>query len=361
MVLKLAGVVTVIAGIFVFFASSSEPLPGSLIGPPSLSPDGRIIAFTYGKTIENNHLLIYDIDSEELRLIDKPPHLFVRRPSFSHDGERLAIATYCNEACEPEEQNHQIATVDLDSGELSFVTSGRDFVRTNPVFSSDGGKVFFAAFSLYWRDEWIAQGRRWHSDWGNPHRRAYCGVSRVSTETYEEVRLPASSGEPMTFFRCMLGGATNEGDMYFSAVSPKDDTVQQAIAEMGRKADTLGYVLRSSGELELLPQNVDWPMSSISSPADGKTQIFISSPATDRYKYDLYQLIDGNVSQISFLGTHMSFASVSADGQTVVFLADAQRQRNWSIWIHNLVSGETALTLQHERIMEFLGLSPETK
>ncbi len=359
-VLIAVGVVTLIVGALVFFAPSREPLPGSLIGPPSLSPDGRLIAFTYGRSVGDNALLLYDIESEQLRLIDKPPYLFVRWPSFSPDGERLAVATYCDEECPPEASNYQIAVVNLNTEEMEFVTSGRDFVRKGPVFSSDGRTVFFTASELDWHEDWIATGRRWPDDWGESRSAAFDGLSKVMLIDEQEVQLFPSAQNPLSFFSCKVGAVTDRGDVYFSAIGPRGGG-GLATTEIDRKTSMLGYVLRSNGELELLAQNIDWPMSSISSSVDGKTQIFISSPATDRYKYDLFQLADGMVSQISFLGTHMSFARVSADGQTVVFVADVRRQRNWSIWIHDMVTGETKMTLSYEKIREFLGISPEAE
>ena len=357
--LLLGSGIAFIVGVFVFMAPSSEPLPGSLIGPPSLSPDGRLIAFTYGKTVGDNSLLLYDIESEQLRLIDKPSHLFVRRPSFSPDGQHLAVGTYCNEGCDHEEKYYQIATIDLDDSELTFVTSGRAYVRNGPIFSADGGAIFFTAHEIFWRDEWIALNRRWPNDWDESHPATSSGLSKVSLETKEETRLFPNSEHSVRFLGCTVGSATDQGDVYFSAVHPMGGVPEPEVAEIGRKTDTLGYVFRHTGELELQAQNTDWPMSSISSSADGKTQIFVSSPAADRYKYDLFRLVDGNVSQISFLGTHMSYAKISANGQKVVFLADAERRRNWSIWTHNVDTGQTQLTLEYEKIRMFLGLSEE--
>ena len=335
----------------------SKPLPGFMIGPPSLSPDGRLIAFTYGKTVGDNHLLLYDIESEQLRLIDKPKHIFVRGPSFSPDGQRLAVATYCNEHCAPEEQNFQIATIDLTGGVLTFLTSGRDFFRIGPIFSADGGEIFFTAYDLDWRDEWIALGRRWPSDWGNSNRSPFGGVSKISLETHEELRLFPSSENPVEFFKCTVNSATEQGDIYISALNPMKGQIESAVAEMGRKTDTLGYVLGPTGTLDVLAQNVSWPMSGISSSSDGRIQVFTSSPADKKYSYDLFQLIDGEVSQMSYLETHMTGSKVSANGQMVVFLADAKRQRNWSIWTHDVATGQTQLTLRHETIVKFLGVS----
>lgn len=357
-VLKLAGVVTVIAGIFVFFAPSSEPLPGSLIGPPSLSPDGRVIAFTYGMTINSNNLLLYDIESEQLRLIDKPLHLFVRQPSFSPDSQRLAVSTYCNEACEPDKQHYQIATIDLDSGELTFLTSGGDFARSNPIYSADGRSIFFDSQELTWRDDWLAAGKPW--PWGDKAVwRGRSGLSEVDLDTGETRALFPSTHVTTEFYALSLGRALPDGSILFSAIAPHGGEVATSVSGMEREHDSLGYIYHPEYGLRLHPENDDWRMNSLSSSEDGTRRVFVSANEQNRYDYDLYQSTGGRVSAVTSLKTHMAHADVSANGVRVVFLADKTRQKNWSVWLHDFVAGETQLILQYETIQKFLGLSED--
>lgn len=352
--------ITLIVGALFLLAPPRESLPGSLIGPPSLSPDGRLIAFAYGKTVGNNALLLYDIESEQLRLIDKPSHLVVTRPSFSPDGQRVAVATFCKEGCEPDEKNYQIAIVDLDKEEMTFVTSGRDFVRTGPIFSHDGSALFFSAANLMWKDDELKEGNWWDDEWGESFSFGYYGISKVDRASGIEQQLfPAAQNGP-SFLSIVLGGSLSSGDVVFSAYGPHDGEMEANVAEMNRGSDILGYTFHPDRGLDLLLESENWGMSGLTQAGDEGRRVFISSPPDDRFNYDLFLSMNGQVSQITHQATHMGHSSVSANGERVVFLADASRKRNWSIWLHDFLAGETKEELQYQAILKFLGV-PESQ
>ncbi len=337
-----------------------DPPPGYLIGPPSLSPDGRFIAFTYGSTVQDNRLLLYDIANDALRLMPKPARVLLFTPSFSPDGRNLVVSTFCRQGCSAEQAYIQIATMDIASDELRFVTSGRNFVRRNPIFSRNGGKIFFGSSRLEWRENWLEKGLKWDDDWGEARQMPPHGLSSVDLSSQEEVRFLPTADLDFNFSSIGPRTETRAGDLYLMAGVPQDGDLKSAIATASRVHDLnleytqLGYVLRSSGQLELLEQNALGPMHSLTSSADGKRLVFISSPPDDRFSYDLYQLVDGRVSQVSNLRTHMDSASVSADGGRIVFLADATRQRNWSVWLHDYGTGKTRPVVGSDSILTFL-------
>lgn len=347
-----AGLALVI-GAFVLMAPTQETLPGSLIGPPSLSPDGRLIAFTYGKTFENNHLLIYDIDREELRLINKPSRLLVTRPSFSPDGRRLAIATYCDEGCKPEERHYQIAIVDLDTEGMIFVTSGRDFVRTNPIFSSEGNKIYFVAKGLVWREDRLAAGGAWHVD-EEFLTSGYFGISRIGLRSKREESGSGDARLDAGFLSMSLTSHTADGRIVFSALRPQDRDLRDEVDLIERPDDGLGYTFHDERLLELLPENALWQMNFLSSSTDGERMVFVSSPVNAPYSYDVYQLVDGEVCRLTKLNTHMAYSVVSGNSEMVVFLADEMRRTNWSIWMHDISSEASKVVLAVQTVISFL-------
>lgn len=332
-------------------------LPGQLIGPPSPSPDGRLVAFTYGGTAENNWLLLYDIAENSLRLIEKPARLIVSSPSFSPDGERLVVATYCKDGCRPDEANSQIAVLNIAEGKFQFVTADRNFVRQRPIFSADGTKVFFSTTPLLWREESIAAGVRWPEEWGEAKAIGYDGLSQVDLPSLRETPLFPTETWDLNFSYVRAAGATNTGDLIVSADGPHGADLDPIVAAFSKRNvlySTIAYVYRHPRHLKPLRQGPLMHMSSVSSTSDGKKQVFVSSPPDDKYNYDLFQLVGGEVSQVTHLKTHLSVAKISGNGRRIVFLADATRKRDWSVWIYDSETGESRSVLDAERLLKFL-------
>ncbi|MEQ9144001.1 MAG: hypothetical protein RLO08_06560 [Parvibaculaceae bacterium] len=336
--------------------SASEPLPGSLIGPPSLSPDGTLVAFSYGKRASENWLVLYDTVSKSLRLVEKPPHIVVSAPSFSPDGRKLAVATYCYDNCTPSEFGYQIAIINLANDELRFVTSGRDLIRLGPVFSADGRTVFFVSKTLAWRDAWVAEGKPWDDDWGESQPFGFTGASKLDLQTGVEKPIFPNSGVATSFLGIFLGSTTEENDLVFTAIAPQDGEVESIVERMDKETALLGYVYNPIHGLTLLPENnVTSSMNSLSASADGRRKIFISSSPDYQFDYELYQSVDGRVSQLTSLKTHMYAARISGNDGKIVFLADNTRQKNWSVWIHDLLTNETRIIMTPDALLAFLG------
>jgi|GEM_PF-5701568 len=334
-----------------------EEPPGYSIGTPSLSPDGKTIAFAYGRQFEDNQLVLFDIPTSTLRTIEKPRHLLVKSPTFSPDGKKLAVQTYCYDACEPGEFAYQIAILDVVEGPLKFVTSGREFMRESPIFSADGQSVFYTENAIAWRDDFLARGLPWDDEQRDSALMGFSGMARVDLRSRNEERLFPSEKAPTRFSGVFPGSFSGTGSILFSAIVPHGGELESIVDDMGRKYDLLGYEYHADGRLELLPENVLHPMNSLSARTDGRRRTFISSPVNDRFNYDLFRSVDGQVSQVTSLQSHMAGASVAGNADIVVFRADATRRQNWSIWTHDFETGETRQVLTPEMLLVFF--SPE--
>jgi len=341
-------------GVVGCMSASSESLPGSLIGPPSLSPDGKTVAFSYGKSTDNNRLVLFDIASSTLRMLGKPSRVITRAPTFSPDGTKLAVPTYCREACEGDEFGYQISVVDLRVGSFQNVTSGRGFVRERPIFSPDGKKIFFVATHLTWKDEWSSAGRSWDESDGDSKRYGFSGISQVDLKTGEESPVFPNERMPTGFLALFLGGAGADDSIVFSARGPHDGEIESLVEQADQETASLGYFYSPGRGLELIPESQNRSMSSLSMSSDGRRVVFVSSEPDSPFDYDLYQISDGEVSPITSMSTHLAHARIASEGHMVVFLEDRSRQKNWSVWIHDIATGESRLILSHEALIDWM-------
>ena len=331
-----------------------EAPPGYPIGQPSLSPDGDTVAFVYGRAFLGNELLLFDIPTATLRSIETPPRFIVSNPTFSPDARRLAMVTYCLDACEPGELGRQIATIDLESEDYRIVTSGRHVKRYHPVLSPDGRTVYFSSGKLVWKKDYIAEGREWFAGSREVEDVGFDGVSKVDLGSGEESLVLPNSRVETRFLGVFVGSVTNDGAIVMTTIAPHGGEFEELVDDLWKEYKLVGAVYDQGSDLVPLPLNATQGMSSLSASADGKRLVFISSPPDDRYNYDLFQLVDGEVSQLTTLKTFMARARISANGKRVVFLADSSSRQNWTIWIHDIETGETRPILTPEAILTFV-------
>ena len=77
-------------------AMSLKPPPDPIVpGSPELSPDGSLAALHvyFGRHLPR--LIVFDLDHEELVVLDRPDNEGWLDPSFSPSGDRIAFVRYC--------------------------------------------------------------------------------------------------------------------------------------------------------------------------------------------------------------------------------------------------------------------------
>jgi TolB protein len=126
-----------------------------LTGMPSVSPDGKWIAFAgqqnSGQPYDQlkNNIWLLDLGSGAVRSLEAKPE-GGRAPSWSPDGTRLAFESDRGSLL----RRYAVFVVDRDGGRLQQVTD-YDLNGNHPVWSPDGRRLAFAA-----RDGWLSKGTR---------------------------------------------------------------------------------------------------------------------------------------------------------------------------------------------------------
>ena len=139
--------------------------PGPIeLGAPELSPDGRLAALHVYFDGSLPRLAVFDLDREDLVVLDRPDNEGWLSPSFSPSGDRLAFVRFCESGCAPGRQGFQISVYDRRSGEVTTVTQGRGLHRNTPLFSPDGRSIVYGSENLVWKEDFIARGLKWGDD-----------------------------------------------------------------------------------------------------------------------------------------------------------------------------------------------------
>ena len=105
---------------------------GGVIAPPSVSPDGKRVCFSYRKQ-GRVHLSVLDVNGTNLRTLAET--LEVRSsPSWSPDGDRIAVAA-------TEQEGTRIYVVPVDGGPPVRLVDGPSY---NPLWSPDGKYIVYS-------------------------------------------------------------------------------------------------------------------------------------------------------------------------------------------------------------------------
>lgn len=131
------------------------------IGSPRLSADGKLAALNVFFDEFLPRLVVFDIDREELMVLDRPANEGWLDPSFSPSGDRIAFIRYCTAGCAAGRKGFQVSILDRKSGTVTTVTEGSHLRRHNPLFSPSGRSVVFSSKDLVWKEEWLARGFKW--------------------------------------------------------------------------------------------------------------------------------------------------------------------------------------------------------
>lgn len=181
------------------FFKDGKPIYRLKINNPSLSHDGKLMAFDFNEIgliknrfVERNFGIgIYDFETDSLKVLDIPdlpsppgPSWGWHSPSFDTTGKYLAVVTHCvnqlqndgvEKKCPPGYRGHQIGVLDLLTNKFVRLTdsrqkiptwkrsnvspygfrlsrsSGSTLLRKSPVFSGNLDRVYYFADNTHFR------------------------------------------------------------------------------------------------------------------------------------------------------------------------------------------------------------------
>jgi Tol biopolymer transport system component len=113
---------------------------------PVWSPDGHTIAFS-GQTTGVTDLFLYDIDSKNMRRLTNDKYADLQ-PAWSPDGRTIAFSSDRGAGTNLELlrfTDMQIATIDINSGDIRVLPLFADAKHINPQWSPDGSAIYFVA------------------------------------------------------------------------------------------------------------------------------------------------------------------------------------------------------------------------
>lgn len=328
------------------------PPPDIRITSASLSATGSAVVFAFDDRragVNRARLGLFDVASRSIRLLDQPEKFRWGSPVFAPADRKLAFTSYCFHDCTPEEFGYHIGILDLDTGAWQIVTSyGRDTMRLSPNFATDGKSILFVSARAEWNRE------------GGSRPAGFFGVSAVTLETRQEEQLLPNVTETTTFQSLGRPTSTTGDGILFTCMAPFQGAFDD-MADRMKLPNTHDFAcrLRPDGSLGIVPGLERQYANSLSASADGKRIAFIarSSPSKQGRGFgsDLFVHEAGGIRQATQLETHAYLTDISDDGAVALFLADDTREKNWSIWLHRVGSGETREILTPDALRAFLG------
>lgn len=312
--------------------------PDSLrIGEPSVSPDGKLIAFGYvdlSTEPGRQKLALYHVDTDRLEALSQPERFSWTSPHFSPDGRQLALASECTKNCEQGEKGSQIATFDLTNSTFKVITKDFAYGVWSPVFAPDGKEIWFVSAG---GDDLPPELQ---------HFSVFYGISSVSIAGgAARTRLPNPEA-PFRFVALFDLSFLDQQSVVFSAIQPHTQTgrANSGINDLNGSA----YLLTSNGRMQQfgnppMTGNIDvsWKAGRI---------VFVDG----RFDYDVFIKDTNGTRRITSLGSHIFAPAISADGQTVAFLEDHERHTNWELWVADLRTGEVRKTTVRSKLRELI-------
>lgn len=110
---------------------------------PSISPNGKLLAFTEGDQSANEtHVVVMNIDGSERRFITYEKNTFGAIPSFSNDNSKITYAEWRKDPENGFYSNPYIVTYDFVK-ELKTVVTNDSFEHWRPIFSIDSNSLYY--------------------------------------------------------------------------------------------------------------------------------------------------------------------------------------------------------------------------
>lgn len=127
---------------------------GYVYSNPSLSPDGRLIAFQHSGSDVSGGFSIIDLKGKAIFSFpkDKSDTKPYWRPQFTSDGKGILFYSPATSDIEQD----QIFIIDIKSGKKRFITEG-----ANPVFACGGETIIFERWTNKWSSHGNAKSDLW--------------------------------------------------------------------------------------------------------------------------------------------------------------------------------------------------------
>ena len=349
---------------------SGRPSPDPIrLGAPELSPDGRLAALHVYFDGSLPRLVVFDLDHEELVVVDRPDNEGWLSPSFSPSGDRIVFVQYCETGCAAGRRGFQISVFDRESGGVTEVTRGSDLRRNTPIFSPDGRSIVYGSENLVWKEDRLARGLKWKYDSAFTTA-GETTLRMVDLKTGVERRVLSDRFGTTDFLVILPSGFVDGNTLIFSALfgpsekssSPLYRELKRLVGKEDARYEFYGYKLTLGEKLEFMspdaPRRIG-EISGLSVSSDTGRMVFPGRSGQGHdpehpgwYDYDVF-LGDGETFKpATSLFTYMSHTAISKSGNRVAFMADDTRRKDWSLWVLDIETGrvwETGLKPQLEK------------
>ena len=359
-------------------AMSGGPRPGPIkLGAPELSPDGRLAALDVSFYGSLPRLAVFDLDREDLVVLDRPDNEGWLSPSFSPSGERIAFVRFCESGCAAGRQGFQISVYDRRSGEVTTVTQGRGLLRNTPLFSPDGRSIVHGSANLVWKEDRLARGLKWRYD--GAFTTAGGRIFRmVDLKTRVEREMLSDRFAVTDFLAIIPSGFVDGNTFFFSALfgpfrpsqgspPPLFRELERLVGKKDAEYQFYGYKLTLGEKLEFMspdaPRRIG-DVSGLSVSSDTGRMVFVDASRPlpgnpNAWGFDIL-LGDGETFQrLTSEPFHMVVAhtSISKMGNRVAFLGDVTRSggrwRPWTLWVLDVGTGRIRETGLKRRLEEW--------
>ena len=271
-----------------------------------LSPDGRTVAFGFGK----KGLGLYDWRTGRIDVIPPPAGVtYVTWPSYSPDGRKIAAVARLSTKGPHGVDHQRLAVVDLSTQRTTlFQVEQPSF--SSPMFRPDGKAILYST-----------NNRLFLFDVGKKTSQPLLSEQ----DRFSHIASPSFFGNDV---------------ILFVGMGPRNPEMRATLKRMGGNpvADPIPYLLRAGHEPEIA--YLDFVKRQLSDryghlptlmPAsrNGERVVFIGLPASEKAHkareasaerlYDVLVLENGRERQITNLKNYMSFLAISQDGSTAAF------------------------------------------
>ena len=310
---------------------------------PTLSADGRYVAFSVGYRDRMHRLGIYDIKNNDLRQASNlDPSISWRSPAFAPDGLGLILTGACvaTHRCTKNALGKHIYVMDfkgVHAGKVRRLTSG-PFIYSGPRYSVDGKTIFASV-----------------AGWSKDKQK----VGKLKTITgYRLVSIDVGSGEQKEL---VPNGAMNlsftlpsalyeieDGLIEFTARGIAGNVPSNIKKAFGGEFDfpNVGFILSNGVQLSLMKQNNVAELSNFSASKIGQNKVYIDHSSTEKfdsrgyYNHELFMIVGDESKQLTNLKGQLHAPDIAFDGQSIAFLFDKNKEQAWDIWYLKLNNGE---------------------
>lgn len=341
----------------------APPVDEVQLGAPALSPDGNLAVMDAQYSGESlPWLVVFDLESDEVRRIDKPANEAWISPSFSSSGERIVFIRYCVMECVRKRRGFQISLLDLETGRARTMTESDKLFRGSPIFSPDDRWIVYSARRI----EWIDNGTQYKKIGSSTLR-------MLDLETGNDLKILSDVIGSEEFFSVFPEGFLEADTLVFTGMWPKGPVFHELMWLTREKDDGnqakysfFGYKLKLGldklrrRKMEFIsseaPKKIG-PVSSLTVSYDTGRMAYVGRSDHDPEKpghWDINVFVgDGETfRQATSLFTHMAHTAISRSGNRVAFMADDTRRKRWSLWILDVETGRVRETSLRRQLLE---------